>query len=278
MNLLDTSYIAFCNLDERRDRLEHMHNQLKKVDIKAVRQRSFPWKETDYKNPKYRVMYERTPGAIGCHLSQVEVMKTALELGLNAMVFEDDIVFCSDFKERIQYISDWVSKCPPQLPDCEICVADEKCDGRQWDIIWLGAAFHVNPPHWHRKGESMMKPNCSANLGYDVKRTGDKHMIRTMGAYNTFAYLVNYKSLKKVLGLLDAHVHESIGIDWEFIKLQPLLKCFSFVPGCIYQMDNQSNIGNGITVWSGHLSNGPYVWKDKMIEFNPDNFDWHEAN
>jgi GR25 family glycosyltransferase involved in LPS biosynthesis len=259
IDLLDSSYISFCNLDERLDRLQHMNTELNRVGINAVRQRSFPWKETDYKNPKYRVMYERTPGAIGCHLSQVEVMKTALELGLNAIVLEDDIKFCSDFHERMEYISNW-------------------SEAHEWDIVWLGAAFHINPPHWHRKGESMMRPNCSANLGYDVKRTDDPRMIRTYGCYNTFAYLVNYKSLDKIIKLLDHHVHESIGIDWLFIKLQPQLKCFSFVPGCVYQIDNQSNIGQGMTVWSGHLNNGPYVWKNLMSEFDPDAFNWHEAS
>jgi GR25 family glycosyltransferase involved in LPS biosynthesis len=258
MNLLESSYISFCNLDERKDRLVNMTTELNRVGISAVRQRSFPWKETDYKNPKYRVMYERTPGAIGCHLSQVEVMKTAYEIGMNAIVLEDDIRFCDDFKERMDYITEWTKE-------------------NEWDIIWLGAAFHVNPPHWHKKGGSSMRPNCSAELGYDVKRTADPRMIRTYGCYNTFAYLVNYKSIKNLLGLLDAHVHESIGIDWLMIRLQPILKCFSFVPGCVYQIDNMSNIGTGMTMWSGHLNNGPYVFQKRMEDFNPETFNWHEA-
>lgn len=255
---MDNYYISYCNLDHRTDRLNHMIDQLNKIGLPAIRQRSFPWKELDYNNPKYATMVNRTPGALGCHFSQVEVMKKALEQNKNAMVLEDDIEFCSDFFDRLKII-------------------EEFCDGNEWDIIWLGAAFHVNPPHWHRVGESTMRPNCSAQLGYDAKRTDNPRIIRTFGAYNTFAYIVNKNSIQKILNLFDRHIHTSIGIDFLFIQLQPQLNCFSFVPGCVKQKDNMSDIGNGMTMWSGHLRNGPYVFQDKMEMFEPDSYDWHEA-
>jgi GR25 family glycosyltransferase involved in LPS biosynthesis len=260
MNLLETSYVSFCNLDSRVDRLEHMNTELKRIGINAVRQRSFPWQETDYRNSKYRVMYERTPGAIGCHLSQVEVMKTAFEVGVNAMVFEDDLVFASDFKDRLTHIGNWL-------------------EGKEWDVFWLGATFH-SPAFWHPHGPSNMKPNCSANLGKDFDHTDDPRIKRTYGAFCTYAYIVNYNSIQKIMGLFDRHIHESIGIDWLFIKLQPQLKCFAFVPGSVKQMDNPSSIGNGITKFSGFArlngteENSRYWFQDKINDFDPLTFDW----
>jgi len=260
MNLLEQSYISFANLDHRTDRLEHMTRELNRVGIQAIRQRSFPWKETDYQNPKYSVMLNRTPGAIGCWLSQVEIMKKAFEVGSNAFVMEDDLVFASDFQDRIQYISDWVA-------------------GREWDIFWLGGTFH-NPAFWHPLGESKMKPNCSAGLGKDFDHTDDPRIKRTYGAFSTHAYIVNYTSIKKIVYLLDKHVHESIGIDFSFIRLQPSLKCYAFVPGSVKQIDNQSDIGNGITVYSGFsklngtIENSTYWFQDRMNEFNPNTFSW----
>lgn len=256
--MLDNCYISYVNLDHRTDRLNHIEGQLHKVGIKATRTRGMlpseydlPWDVT--------VMRNRTPGAIGCHFSQVSIMERALEERKHAFVMEDDIIFCSDFHDRIEHI-------------------EKFCDTHPWDVIWLGAAFHVNPPHWHRKGESTMPPNCSANLGYDAKRTDDPRMMRTYGAYNTFAYIVNYNSIEKITALFNRHIHTSIGIDWLFIKLQSQLHCYAFVPGCIKQMDNMSDIGTGMTIWSGHLNNGPYVWQDKMEDFNPELYNWHECS
>lgn len=259
--MIENLYASFINLDHRTDRLTHMDGQLSKISLDVTRTRGIPWKEvieTYDKSNDLTVMLNRTPGAIGCHFSQVSVMKEAQRQGKNACVFEDDIIFCEDFDKRLEYIDKWA-------------------DDHDWDVIWLGASFHVNPPYWHRIGESGMRPNCSALLGYDVKRTNDPRMIRTYGAYVTFAYIVNFKSMDKLFALFNHHLHTSIGIDWLFIKLQPQLKCFSFVPGCVMQMDNMSDIGNGMTVWSGQLNNGPYVFQKRMEDFDPETFNWAEA-
>lgn len=256
--MVDNCYIGFLNLDHRTDRLAHMNAELNKVGLKAVRHRGRLPQEYDLNDPKVQVMRNRTPGAIGCHFGQVEIMKTAQSLCLHAMILEDDIIFCSDFDERMKIIEAFHVE-------------------HEWDVIWLGAAFHVNPPHWHKIGASSMPPDCSSQLGFDAKVTDNPRIIRTYGAYNTFAYIVNFNSIDKISALFDRHLHTSIGIDWLYIKLQPQLKCFAFVPGCIKQMDNMSDIGTGITVWSGHLRNGPYVFQDKMTDFDPLTFDWHEA-
>jgi len=253
--MIDNLYTGFLNMDHRTDRLDHMNKQLANVGLDAIRHRGKKPQEYDLNDPKYRVMLNRTPGAIACHEGQVEIMKTAQSIKANAMVLEDDVIFCDDFDKRITYIDEWT-------------------ETHEWDIVWLGASFHVNPPYWHKFGVSGMPPDCSAQLGKDCEPTDDPRMIRTYGAYVTFAYIVNYNSMDKIFKLFDDHLHTSIGIDWLFIKLQPQLKCFSFVPGCVMQMDNMSDIGTGMTVWSGQLNNGPYVFQKRMTDFEPTTYKW----
>lgn len=258
MNWRTDLYSAFVNLDSRPDRLDHMLKSLADAQITAKRQRGILPHEVE--GPQYETMRRRTPGAIGCHVAQVRVMQAALKEGKSALVMEDDLIFCPDIHERLDYISAWT-------------------ETHEWDVVWLGASFHV-PAFWHPVGISKMPPNCSANRGWDCERTDDPRMMRTYGAFCTFAYIVNLNSIQKILDLFDRHLHESIGIDWLFIKLQPQLNCFSFVPGCVKQMDGQSNIGTGITRWSGFLKlngtyeNSAYVYQDKMNDFNPTAFAW----
>lgn len=258
MNWRADIYAGFVNLDSRPDRLEHMNIQLANAGLDAIRHRGIlPGEVIDN---RIEVMRNRTPGAIGCHFAQVEVMKKAFELGKSALIMEDDLIFCSDFQQRLEYISKWT-------------------ESHEWDVIWLGASFHV-PAFWHKVGRSGMPPNCSAQLGIDCEVTDDPRMIRTYGAFATFAYIVNYNSIQKISALFDKHLHESIGIDWLYIKLQPQLKCFSFVPGCVKQMDGRSNIGSGDTIWSGFLKlngtfeNSAYVYQNKMTDFDPTTFSW----
>lgn len=256
------NYISFVNMDHRTDRLNHMEGELQKVGLKAVRTRGIRPEEVEAKREDIETMLQRTPGAVGCHFSQVSIIKEAYERGQNAFVMEDDIVFCEDFNKRMDYIEEWMQK-------------------NEWDIFWLGSAFHVNPPYWHPKGPSNMSGcrDISARLGYDAKRTEDPRIMRTYGAYDTFAYIVRYESIPKVLNGLNDFLKHSIGIDYAMIYLQPReLKTFCFLPGLIYQMDNISDIGTGMTVWSGQFDRGPYVWQNKMEDFNPETFNWAEAN
>jgi GR25 family glycosyltransferase involved in LPS biosynthesis len=263
--MVDSIYAGFLNLDHRPDRLAHMNSELDKINLRAIRHRGRLPEEFDLNRPELATMRNRTPGAIGCHFGQVEIMQTALSLDLHALVLEDDCVFCSDFHERLKIIEAFHVE-------------------HDWDIVWLGASFHVNPPFWHPFGPSKMNPDCSAQLGRDAELTDNPRMIRTYGAFATFAYIVNAKSIQKILDLLNKNLAESIGIDWLMIKLQPQLKCFAFVPGCVKQMDGRSDIGNGDTIWSGFLRlngtmyNSGYVWQDKITDFNPLEFNWMEAN
>jgi hypothetical protein len=255
------TYNAYINLDHRTDRRHHMERELARVGIDADRFRGIRAQGTPLEyRPGVEVMRNRTPGAIGCHFSQVNVMRHAALVQRSAFVMEDDLVFCSDFQERMDHIREFVGV-------------------NEWDIFWLGGTWH-SPAFWHPNGPSKMKPDCSAHLGRDCEPTNDLRVVRTFGAFSTFAYIVNYHSIEKILGLLDANLHESIGIDWLFIKLQPQLKCFAYVPGCVKQMDNQSDIGTGITKFSGFSrlngteENSRYWFQDRKEDFDPTTFVW----
>lgn len=257
--ILENSYIGFVNMDHRTDRLAHMNAELARLGLNGVRQRGMKPEEVKVHPSKVRVMQNRTPGAIGCHYSQVAVMANALNTHSHAMVLEDDVVFCSDFHERMK-------------------IVDEFLSDREWDVFWLGATFHVNPSEWHKRGHCDDLKQCKCSLRKDVSTTKNPRILRTYGIWSTYAYIVNLKSITKVLKLLDDHVHESMGIDWLFIRLQPQLNCYCFVPGMVKQFDNRSDIGNGITEFSGFAKLGPYWWQDKMGDFDPTTFNWAEAN
>ena len=233
-----------------------MQGQLYKAGIEAERVAGLLPHEVDVDPRKTRVMQNRTPGAIGCHYSQVSIMEEALRQGKHAWVMEDDLVFCDDFQDRIAYVDAWK-------------------ENNDWDIFWLGGTFH-SPPWWHKPGHNRELPQCNCTIGKDVEPTDDPRIVRTYGCFCTYAYIINKNSLEKIIKMLDENVHLSMGIDWLFILLQPRLKTFAFVPGMVKQMDNQSDIGDGITVFSGFSKlngteeNSRYWWQNKMEDFNPD--------
>lgn len=258
-------YAGFLNLAHRTDRLEHMTAQLKKAGIDAIRHAGKLPHEYNLNDPRLQTMYRRTPGAIGCHFGQVGIIQVAQLSGRHAVVFEDDCVFCEDFQKRMEHIERWM-------------------ETNEWDIFWLGSSFHVGPAWWHRRGHRHGElEGCRCELGRDAETTSDPRIMRTYGAFATFAYIVNHKSIDQVLWYCDQFLHESMGIDWLMIRIQPQLKTYAFVPGCVRQMDNQSDIGNGITHWSGFLQlngtreNSAYVYQERMEDFDPMAFDWKEA-
>ena len=116
--ILHNSYNSFVNLAHRKDRYEHITKQLANVGIEATRTPGMMPDQFPVSD-KTNVMRRRTPGAIGCHYSQVAVMTKAMELNMHAFVMEDDIVFCSDFHERMKIVDEFLST-------------------HEWDVFWMG--------------------------------------------------------------------------------------------------------------------------------------------
>lgn len=252
------SYISYINLAHRTDRNEHMQKELARVGLEAIRFPALKTSEHVWDEYKTNVMQKRTSGAIGCHYSQVAVMEEALKQNKDAFVMEDDLIFCTNIKERLDYIQHFLNT-------------------HEWDVLFLGGTVSIDP-YWHKKGHNSELQTCDCTLERDAELTYDPRILRTYGAFSTHCYIVNKNSIEKILKYFDENLHLSIGIDYLFIKMQPQLKAFMFLPGCVKQKDNLSDIGNGITYFSGFSKLGKHWWADKMEDFDPKNYNWGVVN
>lgn len=241
-------YARYINLEHRKDRNDHMQKELARVGVEADRHPAMFYMDMNFMDPKYRTMFNRTPGAIGCYASQVQVMLDAYDDGKHAMVLEDDLVFCSDFKKRLKIIETFMEKV-------------------EWDVIWLGGTYHRDKPYWHSLPHNKLLHDCPCGIDADYMKCGYKHFVQTFGAFSTHAYIVNHKSINKIVCLLEESISTSIGIDFSFIRLQPQLRTYAFVPGCVKQIDNESDIGTGITHFSRFNKLGSHWWADKMEDY-----------
>lgn len=239
----------YVNLASRPDRNDHALVEFEKHGISAHRFEAYlPEDWTGLPSDVLR-MRNRTPGAIGCYMSQLELIRSAIGTDSVVAICEDDICFCEDLEKRIDYISEHLTW--------------------DWDIFYLGATFHV-PGVWCHN------PDCSewGVIGADAEPTSDKHIMRVYGEWGTYAYLVNPKNAQKVAGLLEGNCSISDGIDHNFMRLGDRVNAYCIVPGAAWQYDNRSNIGEGDTIFSGFKKLGPYVWTDYMEDFDPNTFDW----
>lgn len=253
MNLIEDSYASYINLAYRIDRNLHMQSELERVGLKAERFEGIKTSDYVWDADKTGVMQRRTPGAIGCHFSQVKIMETALVKGKHAWIMEDDLLFADDIQERIK-------------------LADDFLEGKDWQIFWWGGTFHTQPAWWHKPGHSLDLPQCNCTYGVDVQPTDNKQFVRTLGAFSTHCYVVNKNFIEPLLEFLDANVHLSMGIDWLMILLQPMINSYAFVPGSVIQMDNMSDIGNGLTVFSGFKMLGNHWFQKRIEDFDYEKF------
>ncbi len=247
--MTDISF-TYVNLDHRVDRREHAEAQFQRHGMLVDR---FPaHTPSDWHGDEKAVarMRARTPGAIGCMVSQMGVIKAGAISGVEVIgVFEDDVVLCDDFPRRLEYILD-------NLPE-------------DWDVFYLGATFHVPGVWCHHK-------DCSTwgGVGKDAWPTDNPRIIRCPGAWGTYAYLVNGSRAAGVINALHDIMPDCDGIDHGFIRIGTKLNTYCLVPGCAKQYDNQSDIGTGITKFSGFASLGPYWYAERMENFDPATLDW----
>lgn len=258
---LNDIYAAYCNLSIRPERNEAMITELKRVGLEMHRVESYYWEDLwNNASPEDRHRYSfmqdirRTPGAIGCWMSQIEVMKRALSLNKHAWVNEDDLVFCDDLKERLTIIFEFL-------------------EGKDWDVVWMGGTFHKDPAHWHKLDGNGKHINsdiqmCTCKLDKDYEEIGHPYIVRTYGAFSTHSYIVNKDKIQKHLDLMERDMRFCMGIDFFYILHQPDMNCYAFDPGCVKQYDSMSNIGGG---WASHsgfeFSCGKY-WFQPLMNYN----------
>ena len=239
---LDAWYI---NLDKRTDRKAQIEAEFARVNLPARRLSAFT--KEDWTGPESDVaMMQKTPNTIGNWLSHTYLMRTVQNTDRDVLIVEDDTTLCADFQERLRYLEE-------HLPE-------------DWDIAFLGATFHIDPPHWHAEA-----------LGRDVATTDVPHLLRAYGVWSNHGYIVRGRSAGKILRMMRDIMPKAAGSDTALIMLQPQLKAYVMVPGAVFQRDSRSDIGVGITRFSGFLKLGPYVYTEHLNDFDPTEFDWKEA-
>lgn len=115
-------YKICINLDRRPERWQHMQRKFAQHGIHSVRR--FPALDGD--NMKLPANWVHTPGAYGCLLSHLQVVREARRLGMpSVLIFEDDVVFDDHLEKKF---SASIGQLPPD-----------------WDMLFFGA-LHKDEP------------------------------------------------------------------------------------------------------------------------------------
>ncbi|MGH8508262.1 MAG: glycosyltransferase family 25 protein [Gammaproteobacteria bacterium] len=115
-------YKICINLDRRRERWQHMQRKFVQHGIHAVRR--FP--ALDGSSLQLPANWVHTPGAYGCLLSHLQVIREARRAGVSSvLIFEDDVVFDDHLERKF-------SARIKQLP-------------LDWDMLFFGA-LHKDEP------------------------------------------------------------------------------------------------------------------------------------
>lgn len=146
--MFGTENIYLINLKHRRDRLLMSKKQLNKIGVNNYKL----FQAVDARKLGLTGVNEKNQGLIGCFMSHYILLQNAILNGIKRMVvFEDDVIFCNDFKER--FIEEF-----KQVPN-------------KWELLYLG---------YYERGESKLKiannicvPKCTwGTHGYMVQNAG----------------------------------------------------------------------------------------------------------
>jgi GR25 family glycosyltransferase involved in LPS biosynthesis len=197
------------NLEHRHDKRERVESHLLQHDLKFEYFKALTANDNTYFS--YDQIHRYTPGQLGCLLSHYELLST-YDTDYILGIFEDDVQLCDDFSERMKYI--------------------EQNFNLDWDIFFLSSFYHLNTDanRWNEPG--------------DYEFTDIKYIHRVFGSFCTHAYLVNPKSIKKILKLMDEYMHQSYAVDHLYILIQPFLNAYSFTPGMATQAPGFTDIDN----------------------------------
>jgi GR25 family glycosyltransferase involved in LPS biosynthesis len=192
------------NLDRRPDRLANCREEFKKIGINPIR--------------KSGVLFEGggntyTNGVVGCLASHYQILQSAMLLGCNTAIFEDDVHFQDD-----KY----------NIPEILQCVCDE-LDTVKWDMVYLGA--------------NILKP---------FYRVTD-HLARLGHAQSTVAYLINRNFTEKLLSYIDiANIKAPIDVIYAE-SVVPENNCFVTIPMIVIQKSNFSDIEGRQVTYEDYL-------------------------
>jgi len=166
----------FINLEERKDRLEHIENELKKIGVIGER---------------INAIKSIKQGAIGCTLSHIQCIKTAKQRDYPYVcIMEDDIEFRN-----------------PELFQTQLKKFVENTE-IQWDVLLLAA--NVVPPYQSVQDYCARVYNAQTTTGYIVKKEMYDVLLENFkesaklqmqnpipaGTYNPYAIDLHWKKLQ----------------------------------------------------------------------------------
>jgi GR25 family glycosyltransferase involved in LPS biosynthesis len=197
----------FCiNLENRTDRKNWISSHFENFGLSC----NF-YKAKNSNDNKYNLIFPNTytSGRIGCFLSHYDLIKNYNDDKILG-VFEDDAVLCEDFIDRFDYIKNNFDL--------------------EWDIFFLSSFYHLNDDskRWYITG--------------DYEMTNIKYIHRTYASFCTHSYLVNPKSIEKILSLMEKNLNKSYALDHLYIIIQPLMNTYSFTPGMVNQLESISDV------------------------------------
>jgi GR25 family glycosyltransferase involved in LPS biosynthesis len=145
------------------------------------------------------------PGAFGCLMSHLGIIKIAKERGYeNILVFEDDIALSKDFVELF-------SKKINDLPE-------------DWWLIYLGGSGHT----------------LDAEAKVTTKITD--HISKTVGTSTTSSYAIHSRAFDKVI---NDNRYKQCAIDQFYKIIQNQLPCYVMRPNIAWQRAGYTDISNG---------------------------------
>ena len=193
-DMLDNHY--YINLDHRKDRNESAIHELSKLGIKK------PHRFSAIKHEK---------GSIGCHISHLEVLKSARNRNLPYVtIFEDDILFLKP-QETLEKLD--------RIVNSDI----------EWDVILLGGNNY--PPYQKINEDCIKVNNCQTRSAYIVKNS----------YYDTLIDQWSY-ALEKLLVTKPGPEYESYRGDQSWKPLQRRDIFLLIIPLNVVQKESYSDI------------------------------------
>ncbi len=157
-------------------------------------------------SPKIKIDGAIAPGILACMLSHLALIRKAKEMNLpSIVVFEDDVIFCDDFQERIAYLEN-------NVPD-------------NWDIITLGGHF--------QKPDRNMEP-----LDSDARRV-DNYIHKVYHQGGTYAYIIR----ESVYDYILRNCNYNFGMDQFYSDhVYSRFNTYAFVPFLVGCAEGRSEI------------------------------------
>ena len=211
---MDTFFekIYIINLSSRKDKWNHIVNEMKKLNITeyqrfdAIRPKTFDDIPYDYYKNIRKVLHRNKNyiiGAMGCKLSHYTIIKEAKEMNYNRiLILEDDVFFEKNFHSTFNNILKQINE-----------------NDLQWDMIYLGQ-----------------------NLKDYEKVKNISNLVKTKRAFCTHSYMINSSFYDVVLNNC---LKSGIEIDNFYNSLFLNYNCFCIKPYLTNQKPGYSDIVSG---------------------------------